>query len=264
MLVRYLAVPAAMLMLAQAAPAQSAAQPGAQSVAQRIVQGDSAHAAMSPAFALAHYKAALTIDSMSYEALWKASRDAVDLGEFNPDEAQRKEYFAEGEKYARRAVAAKPDDAEGHFVLARALGRVALTLGVKQRVNYAKEIRLQALEALKDDSLHPGALHVMGRWNAEIMRLSGFSRFFARNFLGGDIFSEASWDRAVDYMEKSVKEDPTRLVHHLDLAEIYRDRNAEGDRERAREQFELVIKGKPIDYNDKFYKQQAEAEIKEL
>ncbi len=264
MLLRYLAISAGMLLLAQAAGAQTTSQGGPQTVAARIAQGDSAHDAMSPAFALAHYKAALAIDSMSYEALWKASRDAVDLGEFNADPTQREQYFADGEKYARRAVAVNPNDAEGHFVLARALGRVALTLGVKQRVNYAKEVREQALDALKYDSLHPGALHVMGRWNAEIMRLSGFSRFFARNFLGGDVFSQASWDKAVDYMEKSVKVDPTRLVHHLDLAEIYRDRNSDGDRERAREQFQFVIDGKPLDYNDKFYKQQAEAEVKKL
>lgn len=264
MSVRYLAVITALFTLVQTVGAQSTTPDGAQSVAARIAQGDSAHEAMSPAFALAHYKAALAIDSMSYEALWKASRDAVDLGEFNADPAQREQYFTEGEKYARRAVAVNPDDAEGHFVLARALGRVALTLGVKQRVKYAKEVRAQGLQALQYDSLHPGALHVLGRWNAEIMRLSGISRFFAKNFLGGDIFSQASWDKAVDYMEKSVKQDPTRLVHHLDLAEIYRDRNEDGDRERAREQFQLVIDGKPLDYNDKFYKQQAEAEVKKL
>ena len=256
MLVRYLALSAGILLAVQAA--------GAQSVADRIAQGDSAHTAMSPAFALAHYKAVLAIDSTSYEALWKASRDAIDLGEFNPDEAQRKAYFADGEKLARRAVAVNPNDAEGHFVLARALGRVALTLGKKEQVNYAKEIRLQALDALKYDSLHPGALHVLGRWNAEIMRLSGISRFFARNFLGGDIFSVASWDNAVAYMEKSVKQDPTRLVHHLDLAEIYRDRNAEGDPDRAREHFEFVINGKSLDYNDRFYKEQAKRELEEL
>lgn len=256
MLVRYLALSVGVLLAAQTA--------GAQSVAQRIAQGDSAHAAMSPAFALAHYKAALAVDSTSYEALWKASRDAVDLGEFEPDAARRKDFFSEGEKYARRAVAANPNDAEGHFVLARALGRVALTLGTKERIKYAKEIRLQALQALKYDSLHAGALHVLGRWNAEIMRLSGISRFVARNFLGGDVFSEASWNRAVSYMEKSVKVDPTRLVHHLDLAEIYRDRDNDGDRERAREQFQAVIDGKALDYNDRFYKQQAEKEVKGL
>jgi hypothetical protein len=80
MLLRYLAVSAGLLVLVQAAGAQTTSQGGPQTVAARIAQGDSAHDAMSPAFALAHYKAALAIDSMSYEALWKASRDAVDLG----------------------------------------------------------------------------------------------------------------------------------------------------------------------------------------
>lgn len=257
MLGRYLAIATAIAFTAQPAVSQSTA-------AEHIALGDSSHLAMSPAFALAHYKAALEVDSSSYEALWKASRDAVDLGEFEPNEDQRKAYFAEGERFARRAVAVNADDAEGHFVLARALGRVALSLGKKERVSYAKEIRAQALEALKYDSLHAGALHVMGRWNAEIMRLSGFSRFFAKNFLGGDILGKASWDNAVRYMEESVKQDPARLVHHLDLAEIYRDRNEDGDRARAREQFELVINGKSLDYNDRFYKQQAEAELRDL
>ena len=38
----------------------------------------------------------------------------------------------------------------------------------------------------------------------------------------------------------------------------------DGDLARARTQFEKVINGKPLDYNDRFYKQQAAREIKEL
>lgn len=256
MLARYLAAGAALLFGAQVALAQSASG--------HIAAGDHAHAAMKPAEALQHYKEALAADSNDYEALWKASREAVDLGEFEPDKGRQKAYYADGEQYAKRAVAVNSNDAEGHFNLARALGRVALSLGKKERVRYAKEVRLQALEALQHDSLHPGALHVLGRWNAEIMRLSGFSRFMAKNFLGGDVFGEASWDKAVSYMEKSVERDPTRLVHHLDLAEIYRDRDNRGDRVKAREQFEAVVNGKETEYNDRFYKKEAEAALARL
>jgi hypothetical protein len=256
MFVRYLAVGLAVLLGAQAARAQTAAD--------HIAAGDSARAALAAPTALAHYQEAIALDSTNYEALWKASREAVDLGEFEPDKAKQKEFFAEGERYARRAVAANSNDAEGHFNLARALGRVALSVGKKQRVRYGKEVRAEALEALKHDSTHPGALHVLGRWNAEIMRLSGLSRFFARNFLGGDVFGQASWDSAVVYMERSVAHDPARLVHHLDLAEIYRDRNRDGDRERAREQFELVINGRETDYNDRFYKKEAQDALARL
>jgi len=230
----------------------------AQSAAEQIALGDQATAAMDAVQAYAHFRDAIAADSNNYDALWKASREAVDLGEFEPDKARQKEYFAEGEQYARRAVQVRPDDAEGHFTLARALGRVALTLGKKDRVKYGKEVRTEALEALKYDSLHAGALHVLGRWNAEIMRLSGFSRFFAKTFLGGDILGKASWDSAVYYMAKSVQLEPNRLVHHLDYAEVLYDRNKGDDRTKAREQLELVINGQATEYNVKNYKKEAE------
>ncbi|HXE59909.1 MAG TPA: hypothetical protein VN607_04360 [Gemmatimonadaceae bacterium] len=254
--IRYLVTALALTLFAAPANAQSAAA--------HIAEGDSADAALQPTEALTHYEAALAVDSTNYEALWKASREEVDLGEFEPDKDKRKQYFADGEKFARRAVAADSTNAEGHFALARALGRVALTLGAHDRVKYGKEVRTQALDALKYDSLHAGALHVMGRWNAEIMRLSGFSRFFAKTFLGGGIFDQASWDSAVSYMEKSVAADPTRIVHKLDLAEIYRDRDKPGDRDKARAAFQAVIDGPITEYNDKFYKKQATEELAKL
>jgi tetratricopeptide (TPR) repeat protein len=253
MFVRYLAVGATLLIGAAAAPAQSPVN--------HIALGDSAHARMKPAEALAHYKEAIATAPYNYEALWKASRDAVDLGEFEPDKAKQKAFFSDGERYARSAVAVKPDGVDGHFQVARSLGRVALSLGKKDRVRYAKEVRVHALEALKLDSLHAGALHVMGVWNAEVMRLSGFSRFMAKNFLGGDVFREASWKNAKRYMEKSVEVDPHRLVHHLDLGKIYADTH---DKEKAREQFQLVIDGPATDYNDRFYKQDAERQLAKL
>ena len=253
MFVRYLAVAATLLLSAPVASAQSAVN--------HVALGDSDHAHLRPAEALAHYKEAIALDSSNYGALWKASGDAVDLGEFEPDKARQKELYAEAERYARRAVAVRPGDAEGHFQLARSLGRVALSLGKKERVRYAKEVRTHALEALKYDSLHAGALHVMGVWNAEVMRLSGFSRFMAKNFLGGDVFREASWKEAKRYMEKSVEVDPHRLVHHLDLGKIYADTD---DKEKAREQFRLVIDGQATDYNDRFYKKDAERQLAKL
>jgi regulator of sirC expression with transglutaminase-like and TPR domain len=104
----------------------------------------------------------------------------------------------------------------------------------------------------------------MGRWNAEIMRLSGMSRFFAKTFLGGKVFDAASWDSAVFYMNKAVKLDPTRIVHHLDLGEIYMDRNHDGDKALAKEQLTLVVEGKPTEYNDPHYKQQAQELLAKL
>jgi Tfp pilus assembly protein PilF len=226
-----------------------------------IVLGDSLYTARNAQAALADYEAAIAADSMNYEALWKAARSAVDLAEFDPDQAHRVGLYKKASAYARRAVAIHPDSATPHFHLARALGREALTYGPGTRVKYAKEVRAEALAALAIDSTNPGALHVMGAWNAEIMRLSGFSRFMAKNFLGGGIFNQASWKNAISYMEKSVKYDPNRLVHHLDLGKIYQDT---GDKAKARAEYEAVVNGTVTDYNDPHYQDDARARLAKL
>ncbi len=233
----------------------------AQSAADHVTLGDRENAAMNAAGALQHYEAATKADPKSYDANWKAAREAVDLGEFNASEEERGRLYAKAELYARRAVEANPGDAEGHFQLARSLGRKALSLGVRDRVKYAGDVRSQALEALKLQPKHPGALHVMGMWNYNIMKLSGMSRFMAKTFLGGGVFDSASWDDAQRYMEESVAAEPNRLVHHLDLARVYASR---GDRDRARAQFEAVIRGTASEYNDRQYQRQANEEVGEV
>lgn len=226
-----------------------------------IARGDAAHASLDPSSALLHYEAAIAVDSANYAALWKASRELADLAEFEENPATQLELFRRAEHHARRAVIVRPDDAEAHFHLARALGRIALTMGARDRVKYAVAIRDEALTALRYDSLHPGALHVLGRWNAEVMRLSGVERFFAQRFLGGKVFGSASWENAERYLERAVELDPERLTHSLDLAEIYLDR---GKNAKAREQLRRVIVGRTTEYNDPRLKSRAEALLKRI
>ena len=232
-----------------------------QSAADHIAAGDRDHAARNAQSALAHYEAALALDSTNSDALIKAAYEAVDLGEFTENPEQRTSLFRRGEHYARRAVAANPRAAEAHFQLARALGRAALSVGIRDRVKYAVEVRDEAMAVLAIDPRHSGALHVMGRWNAEVMRLNGLSRLIAKRFLGGRVFDEASWDNARRYLEQAVAADPNRIVHRLDLGEVYADRH---ETAKAREQFEWIGRAPITDYNDPNYKKAAERRLREL
>ena len=123
-----------------------------------------------------------------------------------------------------------------------------------ERIKYSKLIRADALDALKADSVHPGALHVLGMWNAEVMRVNGLARAIAKTFLGAQVFGLANWDEAQRLLEAAVRSDPRRIVHRLDLGGIYADR---GQRDRAREQYAWIAAAPIVETNDDLYKRQA-------
>ncbi len=233
----------------------------AQTGGEQVIAGDRAYAALEMPSALDHYQKAIAVDPRNYEALWKAARAAMDLGLPAADAARRTAFYSTAEQYGRTAAAVNPGDPEGHFVLAWALGKTALTQGARGRVKYGKEIRLHALECLRINPGYAGCLHIMAMWNAEIMRLNGLVRLIARNFLGGRVFGSANWKEAVRYMEAAVAAEPERVVHRLDMGEIYRD---SGDKAKARAQFEAGLRLPATDYNDRRFKSEIQADVDRL
>ncbi len=230
----------------------------------QVALGLAAERARDPSTALQHYEAALASDSTAYEANWRAAMVLVDLGQQTPDSvrsARRDSLYAAAEVHARRAVAADSSQADGHFALAVAIGRASLTKGKKERVRRAGEIRSEALKALAIDPQHDGAYHVLGRWNAEVMRLSGFSRLMAKTFLGGDVLSQASWKAAADNLERAVQLAPTRIYHRLDLATVYIDRQRYAD---ARAQLREVDSLPVASFMDANYKKDAAALLQRI
>jgi tetratricopeptide (TPR) repeat protein len=231
----------------------------AQKPADHVALGVAAEEAHDPRTALQHYEAALGQDSSNYEANWRGAMTLLTLGEQLSGKAknpERDSLYTQAVHYARRAVASNPTAADGHFALAASLGRESLTKGSKDRIRSAVEIRREALRTLALNPRHDGAYHILGRWNAEIMRISGFSRFFAKKFLGAGVFDQASWDKAVYNMEKAVQLDSTRIYHHLELAEIYADRKRVAD---AKTQLRLVDSLPQREVMDSAYKREGAA-----
>ncbi|HET9727684.1 MAG TPA: tetratricopeptide repeat protein [Gemmatimonadales bacterium] len=236
-----------------------AARLDAQGVHDHVGLGTAAMQVHDLPTALAHYQAALALDSTDYEANWRASIVLLDQGEQIPDSIRspkRDSLYALAERLARRAVAADSMGADGHFALALAVGRASLTMGKKERIRRARIIRDEAVRTIALNPRHDGAYHILGRWNAEIMRLSGLSRFFAKSLLGAGIFGEASWEGAISNMEQAVALDPGRLYHHLELAQIYVDRKRYQD---ARTQLQEIETLPDREIMDSVYRRQARA-----
>jgi tetratricopeptide (TPR) repeat protein len=193
--------------------------------------------AMEPARALEALRAVLAVDSSNYEAHWRVAVVEVETVLFTPSGPAQDSAYLLAERHARRAVAIDSTRVDGHFALAMALGRIALTKGKRERLRYAREIYEVATRAATLDPNHDGVHHVLALWHAEAMRISGLNRFFAKNLLGGKFLGQASWAKAVEHLETAVRLDPGRVYHRLDLARVYVDRKRFTD---AREQLEAI------------------------
>jgi len=236
----------------------------AQTADEFVAQGRDIPQERNPSMALAYFDSALSLDRENYEANWRAAQAMVDIGKQWPDDQKnprRDSLYAFAESLAKKAVQVNPDGADGHYALALSLGRTSLTKSNKERVKYAKEIRAEVLRALELNPQHDRAEHILGRWHAEIRRLSGFTRFFAKTFLGAGIFNEASWQQAIEHLNRAVELSPQTIYHHLDLAEIYID---VGQYSNAREHLDEVGRLPDFDYMDPRYKDRALELLKKI
>jgi hypothetical protein len=227
----------------------------AQQPADHVALGVAANEAHDVRTALQHFQAALDQDSSNYEANWRGAMTLLTIAEQIPAKnPERDSLYAQAERYGRRAVVSDPAGADGHFALAASVAQASITMGQRERIRRAAVIRREALRTLALNPKHDGAHHILGRWNAEIMRISGLGRFFAKKFLGAGVFNQASWARAVYQMEKAVELDPGRIYHHLELAEIYADRKRRRD---ADAQLRLVDSLPVREVLDSAYKREA-------
>ncbi len=223
--------------------------------------GDSLYNEVKPAEALKHYLNAVAVEPGNFELLWRISRTQADVASTLSDKGRRDNLYALARSYGETAIRADSARAEGYFVLARALGLLARTKGSKERVKFAKQIYDAASKALERDPNHDGAHHVIGAWHAEILRLSGVARFFAKTFLGADFFGIASWDSAATHLERAVAIDPRHVFHRLELAEIYIDLKRYGD---ARQQLTTLLELPDRNISDPAYKKEARKLLKKI
>lgn len=240
---------------AQTPPPVPIEQPSPAEAASALVRdGYRLHAELDAVGALERFRSAVGIAPLHYEALWLAAAESVAVGILSDSEEASTRLFAEAVDFARRAVAVRPNGVEAHEWLAVALGRHALSVGIRQRVRFAEEILATASRAVALDSTSAVGHHVIGQWHAEVRRVSGLERFIARRFLGGVTFGSASHALAVHHLERAVALNPVELVHRFELGRVYLDVDRPSD---AQEQFQAIIDQAVVAPTDTVYKARA-------
>ncbi len=222
-------------------------------VSAALQAGDEAYKRFDNVAALAAYNRALALDSSNYPALWKATRAYVDVGHATKDEEQKQNY-QRAEKIARRCLALHPDSAESHFVLAMALGRVALQVGGKRKIEFSKEIKAEADRTLALDPCHDGAMHILGRWHYELANLSWILKSFAKILYGG-VPPGGGRAEARQWFEKAIACDSRLPLHHLWLGKTLMELK---EYDRARENFQKCVDLPDLYWDDSINKSEAE------
>jgi hypothetical protein len=243
-----------------------------QTPSEHIAMGDNGRAALHSDQALRHYEAAVAAIRQSLgtqleeiagvhppnplycEALWKAAREISDVAKQLMGDSlkqRRDSLYSLGRTWAEAAIRADSSVANAHFALALVLGRLSRTRGGKERVRFAKIIYDQAARTVQLDSRHDGAYHILGMWHAEVKRLSGLTRFFAKTLFGAGFMDRATWDSAVTNMQRAVQLAPQHVYHRLELAGVYLD---VGQPAKATEQLTAIADLPVGDPLDPYYK----------
>lgn len=126
---------------------------------------------------------------------------ATTLGAALAPQGQQEALFDKAAGYARRAIELDPNNADAHFELARADGRLAQFKGVLQSLGLASEVKNSLNKAIELNPRLAGAYVALGLWNAEVP-------FFAGGNKG----------QVQPNFEKAIQLEPGVVTHRLEYA----------------------------------------------
>lgn len=169
--------------------------------------------------AMVKYLEVLKIQQSNYTALCKVSELYSLLGKRQATKEKQKEYFKAARTYAHKALAVNSADAEANFVMALAMGRMAIISSGEEKINAVKGIKNYADRCVQLDPNNFKGYHILGRWHYEVSDLSSVEKWLVKVAYGS--LPPASLQQAIGFYEKSQQLNPGLLINYLELAKCY-------------------------------------------
>lgn len=208
----------------------------AQSANDYVSQAIKMEQAKNEVAALDKYKKALLIDKNNVEALCGASFMCSRIGNREKDEAKKKAFFNTAKLFAEQALKLNANSSRANYIMAVAMGRMALISGSKDKVAASRDIKKHADLAVKLDPKNSGAWHVLGKYNYEVSNLNFAERGAAKILFGG--LPPGDNKTAIKCYEKCKSIDGTYLINLHDLALAYKQ---DDQLEKAKETLKLAV-----------------------
>ena len=165
-------------------------------------------------------------DYGNYEAAWKLARAAFYVGDRTDIDTERDTMFKEGTDAAKAAVQLQPNKPDGHFWLGANYGGSAAHSTLSSLSSF-QDIKGEMETVLKLDESYQGYSAYLGLGRLYLQ---------APKLLGGDPA------KAVEYLEKGVKFNPTNTLMRYQLAAAYEATNRPGE---AKKQIDTIMSTTP-------------------
>jgi tetratricopeptide (TPR) repeat protein len=135
--------------------------------------------------AAAIWQTRLDRNPADFEAAWKRARAGYWIGGHEKDQAAKDRAYELAIAAARAAIAARPNQPEGHFWLAANMGGYAEDHGIRGGLKYRGDIResLEKTLALDPGFLQGSADRALGRWYFKVPGLFGGSKRKSEEYL---------------------------------------------------------------------------------
>ncbi len=209
--------------------------------------------------ALHKYLEILHYQSYNLPALCKISELYSKLGKRQGTKNKQKEYYTTAKNYAQKALQANSNSSDANFVMAVAMGRMALISSGDEKIKAVKEIKLYAEKCVRIDPNNFKGYHVLGKWHYEVSDLNNVEKWLVKVTYGA--LPKASLDEAIRFYEKSKQLNPGFLLNYLELAKAYHRK--ENDKQ-AIALLEYMLKLPEVSTDDASIKSQGRQLLKEL
>jgi tetratricopeptide (TPR) repeat protein len=191
----------------------------AQDVNLLLKEAQQQESALKETEAFQKYSQIVRIQPGHLVALCKCSELCSRIGNRQQSRSDKADYFRAARTYATAALRVNPGSSEANFVMAMAMGRLALISSGKEKLVAVNDIKQYAEKSIQLDPANFKPYHLMGKWNYEVSNLSLAERTLARWFFGG--VPSGTIQESIRYYEKSRSLNPAFVLTYLELAKAY-------------------------------------------
>lgn len=191
----------------------------AQDIETLLAQARQSEQAFNDNDAMQKYQQVLKLQPNHLQALCKVSELYSLLGKRQPKKEDQHKFFKQAKTYAQQALQVNAQSPDANFVMALAMGRMAIISSGEEKINAVKDIKTYAEKCIQLDPRNFKGYHILGRWHYEVSDLSSIEKWLVKVAYGA--LPAATLKDAMAYYEKSRQLNPALSINYLELAKCY-------------------------------------------